>query len=286
LDNYFKELELSLDGRSLHYIEAGDPDGEVVLALHGWLDNAASFIPLVNGLKGYRLIIPDLAGHGRSFHRDFNQPYYIWDNVSDLISFMDQLEIEQCHLLGHSMGAAIGSIMASLYSERFIDLVMVEASGPVVYQTQGLSSQMRDALDKREKMRSKILRPYASIDDMVQVRMNGMWPVGEGAARYLVGRGVVKKSDGFYWSADPALMLPGPLRLSEQQVQSLLADIELPVLLVKGDDGMVEPELEARVGCIRGIRFEILPGAHHLHLEPETLPALVALLCEWWGAGA
>ena len=39
-----------------------------VLALHGWLDNAASFLPLAARLPALDLVMLDLPGHGRSGH--------------------------------------------------------------------------------------------------------------------------------------------------------------------------------------------------------------------------
>ena len=47
-------------------------EGEPVLALHGWLDNAASFQPLAEPL-GHPLVALDFAGHGHSEHRPRHQ---------------------------------------------------------------------------------------------------------------------------------------------------------------------------------------------------------------------
>ena len=46
----------------------GEAQGPKVLALHGWLDNAASFIPLAGQLPHLDLVMLDLPGHGRSAH--------------------------------------------------------------------------------------------------------------------------------------------------------------------------------------------------------------------------
>ena len=40
--------------------------GPKLLAMHGWLDNAASFLPMAPHLSGHDLVALDLPGHGRS----------------------------------------------------------------------------------------------------------------------------------------------------------------------------------------------------------------------------
>ena len=59
-----EELELG----ALRVLTWGEEDAPPVLALHGWLDNAASFIPLAAHLDGIRLVAIDAPGHGRSGH--------------------------------------------------------------------------------------------------------------------------------------------------------------------------------------------------------------------------
>ncbi len=49
-------------------LRAGAEGTPKVLALHGWLDNAASFVPLAAQLADIDLVAPDLPGHGHSAH--------------------------------------------------------------------------------------------------------------------------------------------------------------------------------------------------------------------------
>src|SRR5690606_37312566 len=68
-----RELSLDLPLGRIAGLRWGAPGAPRVLALHGWLDNAASFVPLAAeferaGLDGIDLVEPDLPGHGRSAH--------------------------------------------------------------------------------------------------------------------------------------------------------------------------------------------------------------------------
>ena len=52
-----------------------EANGVNVIALHGWLDNSASFVPMLKflsqdkALMGVDIYALDFAGHGHSFHR-------------------------------------------------------------------------------------------------------------------------------------------------------------------------------------------------------------------------
>jgi len=71
-----------------HIRLAGQRWGEgehIVLALHGWLDNAASFAPLAPHLidDNTSLIALEFAGHGRSAHRPLGAGYHFTDHMRD-----------------------------------------------------------------------------------------------------------------------------------------------------------------------------------------------------------
>ena len=80
---------------ALHWRNPGAPR---ILCLHGWLDNAASFIPLADSLAGFELLALDFAGHGLSSHRPEDSRYYFADYVFDVDQVMQQLEIGRAHV--------------------------------------------------------------------------------------------------------------------------------------------------------------------------------------------
>ena len=94
------------------------PGAAKVLCLHGWLDNAASFVPLAPFLKDFDLLALDFSGHGFSSHRPETSRYYFPDYIFDIDAAMHQLGWHQCHLIGHSMGGGVASCLAAALPER------------------------------------------------------------------------------------------------------------------------------------------------------------------------
>jgi pimeloyl-ACP methyl ester carboxylesterase len=114
--------EFSLDialGR-ITGLRTGTPGAPKVRALHGWLDNAASFVPLAPWLPGIELVAPDLPGHGRSVHLPQGADYSFAGAVNSVLDIADALGWDRFALLGHSMGAGIGSLVAAAMGDFFL----------------------------------------------------------------------------------------------------------------------------------------------------------------------
>ena len=93
-------------------LRGGEAGGTRVLALHGWLDNAASFLPLADHLSGIELVVPDLPGHGHSVHIGPGAEYTSGVAVNAVLDLADALGWDEFCLLGHSMGAGVASLLA------------------------------------------------------------------------------------------------------------------------------------------------------------------------------
>ena len=116
------------------------PTSSVVLALHGWLDNASSFdliAPLLLGLPSEPYVVAlDFAGHGRSDWRGRGMAgfgYHFVDFVADTKHFVDRLGLAagaELTVLGHSMGGNVGLVLAGTFPELVSRLILVDICGP------------------------------------------------------------------------------------------------------------------------------------------------------------
>ena len=301
--------ELRIPLRHLHLAAKvwGDRTDPPILALHGWLDNAASFDRLAPLLKGRLVVALDLAGHGRSAHRPAGSWYPLVDNLDEIGQVIEWFGWPAVDLLGHSLGAALSSVYAALCPEKVGHLLLIEGLGPLTAAADKTLEQLRRSHAARAGFRGEKLRVFADIEAAAQAR-RGASDLSLEAARCLVQRGLTpahelsaqqaklavdasmpgdggsedrstQASSGFRWSSDPRLTLPSPTRLSEDQLAAILPGIRAQTLLV-----LAQPEvpylsrelIEARIALVRSIEVVRLAGTHHLHLE-DPAPVAAAI---------
>jgi pimeloyl-ACP methyl ester carboxylesterase len=280
-----EELQLDTPYGRLAALRLGAAGGAPVLALHGWLDNAASFVPLAAHLQGLDLVALDLPGHGRSDHLPSSAEYSLPGTVHTVLDVADALGWERFALLGHSMGAAIGSILAAAAPGRVSRFVAIEALGALADAEDHTARRLREAVAARRALRGKALRVFPDVDTAVRARMQAGITGGSGLdqplARLLVERGLrpVEPDDGsggLVWSTDQRLTISTALRMTEGQVRDLLAHLQCPVRVLYAEPAQryfPEPLRSERAALLPPSALVRMDGGHHLHMEQ---PAAVA----------
>jgi len=115
----------------IHYLTAGDPDGEPVVLLHGISTTAATWLPMVSSLTDeYRLYIPDRPGRGLSGAPSYRNRDLRRFMVSYLVELLDHLGLESPHVVGNSLGGQQAFLLA-LDHDRVDRLCLVGAPGGV-----------------------------------------------------------------------------------------------------------------------------------------------------------
>lgn len=111
---------------SLYYQDLGD--GPAVVLVHGGCMSHRVWESQVHALlqEGFRVITPDLRGHGRS-----DKPvseYTAETHAVDIADLTDALGVEEFALVGWSLGATIASTFAGAYGDRLSGLVLVSSN--------------------------------------------------------------------------------------------------------------------------------------------------------------
>lgn len=276
------EREFSSKGRTIAARCWHDASLPPLLALHGWQDNAATFDRLAPLLPQFHIVAMDFAGHGRSDWRPQGTRYHTVDHVDDVLAVVEQLGWEKFSLLGHSMGAGIGVLLAGALPERIERLLLIDGLGPYAGEPEQAPDILRDALLEWRDYTPREERVFATLEAAVAARQRGFTPLSEEAARLLCTRGLKPVPGGYTWTLDRRVRHHAALRFSETQARAFLARIEAPVLLVRAEQGFpAAAELfAARWQSVRHGRLCSLPGSHHLHLE-EQAGAVAQLIAEF-----
>ena len=270
-------LEIQLPGWSLAATVQGAPEAPVLLALHGWLDNAASFHRLAEYMPERRVIALDLPGHGRSAHLPEGPGvhYELADYVAVVLAAADALELPHFDLLGHSLGAGVASLVAATAPSRIRRLALIEGLGPLADQPAETLDRYRKSVTRQQTQRSTSLRTFPDIDSAVAARHQASGLPAD-LARPIIERGLESIPGGYRWSSDPRLTHTTAVRMAEQQVCTLLGAISCPTWLLLAQPEtpyLPEQQINERAACVADIHVGYLAGCHHLHLQH---PAQVA----------
>jgi haloalkane dehalogenase len=121
----FEPHYLQVDGLRMHYIDEGPRDGQVVLMLHGepsWAYLYRKMIPVVTA-AGFRAIVPDLIGFGRSDKPTSQDDYTYQRHVDWTSSFVEKLDLSGMTLVCQDWGALIGLRVLAAMPDRFARVV-------------------------------------------------------------------------------------------------------------------------------------------------------------------
>jgi haloalkane dehalogenase len=129
----YRPAYADVGGMQMAYVQAGPPDGEPVLLLHGepsWSFLYRSMIPIL-AAAGLRAIAPDLIGFGRS-----DKPAEIGDHSyarhvewTRRLAF-DVLDLRGVTLVGQDWGGLIGLRLVAEHEDRFARVVAANTGLP------------------------------------------------------------------------------------------------------------------------------------------------------------
>ena len=273
-----EKIQYVIDGLTIQGLACGNKADDIVLCLHGWLDNAASFIPLMTKLTGKRVIAIDWPGHGLSSHRTFDCHYHFVDYVNDLLMLFEHNQWTKLAVVGHSMGAMIASAFAAAFPEKISSLSLIDSIGFISAEPKNATKQLRQGLQSRLKTAHKNKKNYLTIRSAVEARM-AVSDLKYSEAKLIINRSIKKTANGFEWRYDHRLRNISPYRFTLQQAQQIVSDIDARVQLIYGSHGLeiVRQGIKHFSPLIDGLQSHQLTGGHHVHMEKARQSAELIL---------
>ena len=121
-----------IEANGLQFYVRDEGSGTPVILLHGFPDTGDVWRKQVPALvqHGFRAIVPDMRGRGRSGKPEAVSDYRLSSIVRDVAGILDVLRIERAHVVGHDWGAGVAWLVAALAPERVDRLVAISVGAP------------------------------------------------------------------------------------------------------------------------------------------------------------
>ncbi len=268
------------DGAQLRYREVGS--GRPLLLVHGWGVAGACFEPLARALEGeWRLVVPDLRGHGDSPPIGAEQGFPTL--VEDVAALIEALDLREVVVVGWSMGALLAwALTQHDPQQRLAGLVTIDMV-PRLLNDDSWPHGLRAGQD-------------GSVYDEVARRMLESWPsftrifvprifaIGTHGQRRELAEWLIRMGEG----NDPSSMARLWRSMVEQDLRDTLRAIELPSLVVYGEQSQLyKPAasewVAAQLPAARLRAFARSGHAPHLEEPEKFIDELLAFLASVHG---
>jgi pimeloyl-ACP methyl ester carboxylesterase len=258
------------DGGSISVISRGE--GPPILLSHGVTLSVRTWVKQMESLPaaGFQAIAFDHRGHGAS---TIGTGGHTLDTLADdMRCVVDDLDLYDVVLVGHSMGG----VAAQLFCLRYPELAAQRVAGVVL-----LSTLSRTALSGNRHLLNALERVVGAAPDASGVLKRK--DLGLLVARVGFGRDPqpshVELTRQMILACDPATRMAAPRSLLGLDLTKELRRITVPALVICGTNDVITPPAEARrmARRIPGARLELLDGAGHMLMleRAETIDSLI-----------
>ena len=280
-----RRVELAT-GLGYHVLEWDAPASDhTVLLLHGFLDFAWGFAPLVEaGLVGKaHIVAPDLRGHGDSDRVGPGGYYHFADYLPDVHDLIAKVARKRLSIVGHSMGGSVASYYAGTFPQRVEKLVLLEGIGPPETPQPVGPERMASWIRGWERARSMGSRPYASLETAAARLCEHDRLLPPDLALTLAEKGTELGGDGqVRFKHDPVHATLGPYGGFQFDVAARFwTKITCPTLHVAGGSSEMQlapADVARRLGCFARLTRVTVENAGHMMQRhaPFELAALIA----------
>jgi pimeloyl-ACP methyl ester carboxylesterase len=278
-----RETRHTIRGLELCVTTWGPEDGPTVVIVHGILDHGGAWEAVARSLaeRGYRVIAPDLRGHGRSAHVVKGDCYYGLDFVADVDALVRTLVPEPAVLVGHSMGGAISVMFASARRELVRWLIMIEPLVPSAATDRDPALQLTTHLDYIASEPAHTV--FDGIEQAATILRHQTPSLSSETASRLARRLTEPCKGGLRWTWDPLLRTRTGIGFDSPFERAsyfeMVRSLTCPVTLVVGEQSAFHRSQNhtALIAAVPSVRQVVLAGGHNLHFDaPKELAEIIS----------
>ncbi|BAU65096.1 Beta-ketoacyl synthase [Stanieria sp. NIES-3757] len=277
-----REISINVRGLRICLCSWGPEEGPLVVCLHGILEQGAAWSEVAIRLaqKGYRVIAPDLRGHGRSDHVGKGGSYNILDFLADIDAIVENLADRAFTLVGHSLGSVVAAIFASIRPQQVNNLVLVETILPTEVAEEQTAEQLATHLDY---LASPPEHPvFPNVEAAAERLRQGTPAISKALAMLLAERITEPCEGGVKWRWAALLRTRAGVGfngIERSRYLGLLKRIKAPITLVYGDKSNFnrQEDLSAQQMAMPDAEKVVISGGHNLPLEaPSALAKIIS----------
>ena len=127
LENYpFKPNYMMIDGLRIHYLDEGPNDADPIILFHGeptWSYLFRKMIPVLTE-AGYRVVVPDMAGFGKSDKFESKYDYSYQHHIEVMKELIKRLDLKNATHFGQDWGGLVGLRVVAEMPNRFSQVVV------------------------------------------------------------------------------------------------------------------------------------------------------------------
>ena len=281
VDLLMQETLLNIRGFRICLCTWGPEEGPIVLCLHGILEQGAAWSEVAIRLaqKGYRVIAPDLRGHGRSDRIGKGGSYNLIDFLGDIDAIVENLAGKAFTLVGHSLGSVLGAVFTTIRPQRIKNIVLVETILPTATEEEDAATQLANQLDY---LASPPEHPVFPNVEAAAERLRKATPaISKSLAMILAERITEPCEGGVRWRWEPLLRTRAGISfngIGRSRYLKLLQKIKVPITLVYGDKSNFnrKEDLNKQQEAMPNATKVVVSGGHNLPLEsPSALAKII-----------
>lgn len=266
-------MRVEFDGVGTEYDVSGQ--GRPVVLLHGFPDSGRLWRNQVPVLAeaGFKVIVPDLRGFGRSDKPDAVEAYSLLLLAGDIAAVMRDVGADKAHVVGHDFGAALAWLMATLTPDQVDHLVVLSVGHPATFRA--TFQQLEKSWYMLLFQFPQIAEQWLAANDWANFRTWARHPDADGVIADLESNGSLTPGLNYYRANLPPASWVAP-RMELPQVQAPTMGI-----WSTGDIALTERQMTDSAQSVAGPwRYEWLEGVGHW-MQLDDPSALNRLLLDF-----